>query len=81
MSKLIGKYIDATAFRKNTSSGDGATTVFNLADTPIGSGALWVFVNGIEQQLTTDYTLSGNTVTFTTAPANAQSIDFSYIRR
>ena len=80
MSKLLGKFIDPTIFRKNSSSGDGSTVAFNLADTPIGSGALWVHVNGIEQKLTTDYSLSGNTVTFVTAPANAQSIDFSYIR-
>ena len=80
MSKLIGKYIDPAIFRKNSASGDGSTTAFVLASTPIGSGSLWVFVNGLEQQLTTDYSLAGATVTFITAPANAQSIDFSYIR-
>lgn len=80
MAKVQGKFIDPTIFRKNSATGDGATTAFVLADTPIGSGALWVFVNGIEQQLTTDYSLAGDTVTFVTAPATAQSIDFSYIR-
>lgn len=80
MSKLLGKHIDPDIFRRNTSSGNGSTTAFVLADTPIGSGALWVYVNGLEQQLTTDYSLSGDTVTFVTAPANAQSIDFNYIR-
>ena len=81
MAKLEGRYLDPNDFRKNSATGNGATTAFVLSDAPIGSGALWVYVNGIEQQLTTDYSLSGSTVTFVTAPAAAQSIDFTYIRR
>lgn len=81
MSKLDGRFIDPAIFRKNSASGDGSTTAFVLADTPIGSGALWVTVNGLEQELTTDYSLSGNTVTFVNAPALAQSINFFYVRK
>jgi hypothetical protein len=33
-----------------------------------------VFLNGVLQRPTTDYTVSGTTLTFGTAPANADAI-------
>ena len=54
-------------------TGDGSTTAFTVT-----SGAdvenLLVFLNGVYQRPTTDYTVSGTTITFGTAPANATAI-------
>lgn len=49
---------------------NGSNTVFTLAGTP-SSGKLILFLNGVYQKPTTDYTLSGNTITMVTAPASA----------
>ena len=54
---------------------NGSTTTFNLtassvAMEPVVAPALLVSVNGVLQQPLTDYTISGSTITFTTAPAS-----------
>jgi hypothetical protein len=61
-------------------TGDGATTAFDLTDDipsllEIGDAAnvLW-FEDGVWQRPDTDYTVSGTTVTRTTAPANGVAI-------
>lgn len=61
--------------KKDTASGNSATTIFTLSQTPISADCLDVFIDGI---LRSAYTLTGNQVTFTTAPANGQSIIFAY---
>lgn len=78
--KIVGKYLDADSFKINSASGNGSTTAFNLTDTPISLSVLQVYVNGLIQQPTADYSLSGNQVTFTTAPAAGQEINFHYIK-
>ena len=56
-------------------SGDGTTTVFTLSDTPSSIQA--VYVDGEE---VSNYTLSGSTITFSTAPAvGADNIHVLYI--
>lgn len=47
---------------------DGMNTVFTLAETPNPVGSLELFLNGALQQRGADYTLSGTTITFVTAP-------------
>ena len=54
---------------------NGSTTTFNLtassiAMEPVVAPALLVSVNGVLQQPLTDYTISGSTITFTTAPVS-----------
>lgn len=56
-------------------TGDGSTTAFTLAHTPAGGDLASVTVDGTE---TTDYTVSGTTLTFGTAPANAKAIVAKY---
>lgn len=51
-------------------TGDGTTTSFTLTNTP-GYDLDMVTVDGAE---TTDYTVSGKTLTFTTAPANGKTV-------
>ena len=61
-----------------TNTGDGsATTITVLADTTV-DGVL-VFVNGICLVPTDDYTISGTTLTFATAPANGAEIVLRYL--
>lgn len=59
-------------------TGDGATTTFTLSKTPKTGGNLVVKVNGTEKEVTTDYTVSGKVVTFTTAPADEAVIVVVY---
>ena len=49
-------------------SGDGSTRAFTLAETP--SSIIGVYIN---EESVSDYTLSGNTITFTTAPESGSN--------
>ena len=49
-------------------TGDGSDTTLTLSRTPGSVNNVEVFMDGICQTPGTEYTLSGNTVTFTTAP-------------
>jgi hypothetical protein len=49
-------------------SGTGAQTAFTLAGTPGSIGSLEVYISGVRQVPVSDYTLSGTTLTFTSAP-------------
>ena len=57
-------------------TGDGSDTTFVLSATPPSAGALMVFVDGVFQRegSSNAWTLSGDTLTFTTAPANTAAI-------
>jgi hypothetical protein len=55
---------------------NSSTTTFNLlvnsgtAVTPVRAEALIISINGVIQEPSTDFTVSGTTITFTTAPAS-----------
>ena len=51
-------------------SGTGAQTAFTLSSAPATIIATEVFISGVRQRPTTDYTLSGTTLTFLSAPAS-----------
>ena len=51
-----------------TFSGTGAQTAFTLSSTPPSLNGITIFISGVAQYPTTDYTYSGTTLTFTTAP-------------
>ena len=56
-----------------TATGDGSTTAFTVtAGTTVDS--VLVYLNGVCQVPTTDYTISSTTLTFTTAPVSADAI-------
>ena len=57
-------------------TGDGSDTTFVLSATPPSAGAIMVFVDGVFQRegSSNAWTLSGDTVTFTAAPANSAAI-------
>jgi len=54
----------------DTMTGDGSDTTLTLTSTPSSVNNVAVYLDGIMQRPTVNYTLSGNVVTFTTAPAN-----------
>lgn len=53
-------------------TGDGSVVTFNLLNTPITAAKTNVWINGVKQVATTDYTVSAanKTITFGVAPAN-----------
>ena len=51
-----------------TATGDGSTTVFTVTNGVTVNNVL-VFENGVCQEPTTDYTISGTNLTFEDAPA------------
>lgn len=58
---------------------NGTNLVFTLANTPrLGSQS--VFLRGLSQRLTNDYTIAGLTITFITAPLTGDSIAVTYIK-
>lgn len=59
---------------------DGSNVTFTLSQTPFDSGdAVQVFLNGLKQDRTADWSISGTTITFVTAPALGQSVRVNYI--
>ena len=58
---------------------DGANKIFTLAHVPV-LGTEQIFLNGLLKVPTTDYTISGATVTFVTAPAIASTLRAHYWR-
>ena len=58
---------------------NGSNTVFTLANTPV-TGKIVFFQNGPALKLTTYWSISGNTITFVTAPATGAEIFCNYIK-
>ena len=57
----------------NIFAGDGSDTTFTISNAVSGEQQLMVFIDGVFQAHDT-YTVSGTTVTFSTAPANGRDI-------
>ena len=62
------------SFTTDNFTGDGSTTAFTLSETPPNANSILVSVNGSIQKVTTNYTLSSATLTFTSAPAGSAVI-------
>lgn len=69
----VASAVSSNNFVTRNYVGDGSTTNFTVSQ---GSTVNTVIVteNGVVQQPTTDYTISGTTLTFTTATANGVAI-------
>ena len=52
----------------DTMTGDGSTNTLTLSQTPDSAMDVAVYYDGVMQRPGVEYTLSGNTITFTTAP-------------
>lgn len=80
MAKVDGKFLQ-NDWVEETPSGtvNGSNTVFTLTFTPSGS-SLAMFINGLMLRKTTDYSVSGVTVTFVDAPPVASQVRAEYFK-
>ena len=83
--------VDATALADNLRSGTvnsftgsqhsvvSGNSTFTLTETPLNAQSIMVYVNGVYQKPTTNYTVSGTTLTFTGALASSDEIDVHHL--
>lgn len=59
---------------------NGSNTTFTLAHTPASTGNVNLFLNGVQQRQggSNDYTISGSTITYNTAPATGDTLNAFY---
>ena len=60
----------STVTSKDSFSGDGSETAFTMSRTVLLATDIEVFIANVQQEPTTAYTVSGTTLTFSSAPAN-----------
>jgi hypothetical protein len=66
----IGNQVSSVLFTVNTFSGDGSGTSFGPMDrAPAGPASVAVYISGVYKTPSIDYTVSGDYINFTTAPA------------
>ena len=68
------KTVNATSINQNSFTGDGSDTTFTLSQTIDDENKTFVFIQGVYQEKST-YSISGTTLTFSTAPQNGYSIE------
>lgn len=56
---------------------NGSTTAFTLANTPV-AGTVKLFLNGLRQKVTNDYTISGTAITYLAAPLTGDTLTADY---
>ena len=59
----------------NSYVGDNVDVTFDLTSIPVAPQSIFVYVDGLLKKITTDYTISGQTVTFTSAPTTSAKIE------
>lgn len=59
---------------KDSFTGDGSTTVFTMSVTPANEDTIFVFVGNVHQNPGVAYTVSGSTITFSSAPPDTHTI-------
>jgi len=62
------------SYQTGTGDGSDTTPIATLSRTAPTDQSIMVMLNGVTQVPGTDYTVSGTTLTFTTAPANGENI-------
>jgi hypothetical protein len=70
---------NAKSFTTDEFTGDGSTTAFTMSETPPHANSILVIVDGIVQKVTTNYTVSSNTLTFTSAPDASAEIEVKHM--
>jgi hypothetical protein len=69
----------ASSYTNDTATGDGSTQAFTI-DSGRSVEDVMVSVNGVLFVPSDDYTISGTTLTFSTAPAASAEISIRYLR-
>ena len=67
------------SFTTDAFTGDGSTTAFTLSETPAVANSVMVFVDGILQKSTSNYSISGSTLTFTSAPDASAEVEAKHM--
>ena len=67
------------SFTTDAFTGDGSTTAFTLTETPAVANSVMVFVDGILQKSTSNYSISGSTLTFTSAPDASAEVEAKHM--
>jgi hypothetical protein len=68
------KAVAASTLNQNNFTGDGSTTAFTLSQTVTDETNTFVFIQGVYQEKSV-YSISGTTLTFTTAPQNGYTVE------
>ena len=68
------KAVNASSLNQNNFTGDGSTTAFTLSQSIGDEAKTFVFIQGVYQEKST-YSISGTTLTFTTAPQNGYTVE------
>lgn len=79
---LVSAFLSSSSLiTRETPSGaiNGTNVSFTLANTPV-TGSVRVVLNGLEQEAGDDYTISGSTITYATAPIAGDILRVSYTR-
>ena len=82
-AEISVRYLPLTGsatYTNDTATGDGSTTAFTI-DSGRTVEDVMVSVNGVLFVPTDDYTISGTTLTFTTAPISSAEISIRYLRQ
>jgi len=69
--------IGAAEYQVQRFVGTGSQTIFTLSSASLGENFTFVYINGVYQQKNT-YTVSGTTLTFSTAPPVTSSIEVMF---
>ena len=69
--------IGAASYQVQNFTGTGLQTVFTLSAASLGEDFTFAYINGVYQQKNT-YTVSGTTLTFSTAPPITSSIEVMF---
>ena len=70
----VAGVVSGTNLNIDSFTGDGSDTTFTLSITPVSENNTLVYVGGVYQQKST-YSVSGTTLTFSTAPPSGASIE------
>ena len=73
-SQLTNLNAGAASITADSFTGDNSTTAFTVTTAPSDADDLLVTINGLIQRPTTDYTVSGTTLTFTSVPFTGANI-------
>ena len=82
-AEISVRYLPLTGsatYTNDTATGDGSTTTFTI-DSGRTVEDVMVSVNGVLFVPSDDYTISGTTLTFTTAPVSSAEISIRYLRQ
>lgn len=79
---IEGKFL-ASIFEQEVPSGtvDGSNVTFTLSAVPAYDKSLHVYINGLIQRQGTDYTISSQTITMTSAPTSGSEVYACFIKR